>query len=67
MFPDDEGLIQAEFEKTLPFHMGLARSARRPETPVSPVGIEVEPFYLDQDDVDPQNGQQSLFDFKFAV
>ena len=28
VFPDDEGLIQAEFEKTLPFHMGLARSAR---------------------------------------
>ena len=67
VFPDDEGLIQAEFEKTLPFHMGLARSARRPETPVSPVGIDVEPFYLDQDDIDPQNGQQSLFDFKFAV
>jgi hypothetical protein len=67
VFPDDEGLIQAEFEKTLPFHMGLARSARHPETPVSPVGIDVEPFYLDQDDIDPQNGQQSLFDFKFAV
>ena len=67
MFPDDEGLIQAEFEKTLPFHMGLARSARTPETPVSPVGIDVQPFYLDQDDIDPQNGQQSLFDFKFAV
>ena len=47
--------------------MGLARSARRPASPASPVGIDVKPFYLDQDDIDPQNGQQSLFDFKFAV
>ena len=46
---------------------GSRRSARRPADPVSPVGISVKPFYLDQDDIDPQNGQQSLFDFKFAV
>ena len=51
----------------LPFHLGLARSAAHPANPSSPVGIDVEPFYLDQDDIDPQNGQQSLFDFKFAV
>jgi hypothetical protein len=65
VFPDDEALIQAEFEKTLDFHLGLARSARDPEDPESPVGIDVEPFYLDADDIDPQNGQTSLFDFKF--
>ena len=67
VFPDNEALIQAEFERLLPFHLGLARSAAHPANPSSPVGIEVEPFYLDQDDIDPQNGQQSLFDFKFAV
>jgi hypothetical protein len=67
VFPDDERLIQAEFEKTLPFHLGLARSASHPATPDSPVGIGVEPFYLDADDIDPQNGQQSLFDFRFGV
>jgi hypothetical protein len=67
VFPDDEGLIQAEFQKTLAFHLGLARSAAHPATPDSPVGINVKPFYLDQDEIDPQNGQQSLFDFKFAV
>jgi hypothetical protein len=66
VFPDDEALIQAEFEKTLPFHLGLARSAVDPDDPVSPVGIAVKPFYLDQDDIDPQNGQQALFDFRFA-
>ena len=67
VFPDNEALIQAEFERMLPFHLGLARSAAHPANPSSPVGIDVEPFYLDQDDIDPQNGQQSLFDFKFAV
>jgi hypothetical protein len=67
VFPDDEALIQAEFERLLPFHLGLARSAVDPDNPVSPVGIKVKPFYLDQDEIDPQNGQQSLFDFKFDV
>src|SRR5215216_1110739 len=33
VFPDDEALIQAEFEKTLPFHLGLARSAQNPANP----------------------------------
>ena len=67
MFPDDEALVQAEFERLLPFHLGLARSARDPDDPVSPVGIAVKPFYLDQDEIDPQNGHQSLFDFRFDV
>ena len=30
VFPDDEALVQAEFVKTLPFSLGLARSARAP-------------------------------------
>ena len=67
VFPDDEDLVQEEFENTLAFHMGLARSAAHPANPDSPTGIEVEPFYLDADDIDPQNGQTSLFDFKFSV
>jgi hypothetical protein len=67
VFPDDEELVQAEFEKTLDFHLGLARSAADPDDPESPVGIDVEPFYLDADEIDPQNGQTSLFDFKFGV
>jgi murein tripeptide amidase MpaA len=67
VFPDNEALVQAEFQKTLPFHLGLVRSAKGPATPASPVGIVPQPFYLDQDDIDPQNGHHSLFDFKFAV
>ena len=67
VFPDDEDMIQAEFERTLNFDLSLARSAAHPANPDSSTGIDVEPFYLDQDDIDPQNGQQSLFDFKFNV
>ncbi len=67
VFPDDEALIQAEFQKTLAFHLSMARSALNPADPASSVGIKTAPFYLDQDDIDPQNGQQSLFDFRFAV
>jgi hypothetical protein len=67
VFPDDEDLIQAEFQKTLAFHLGLAKSARKPANPKSPVGIKAKPFYLDADEIDPQNGQTSLFDFKFGV
>jgi hypothetical protein len=67
VFPDDETLIQAEFLNTRRFLLGLARSATDPEHPASPTGIEVGPFYLDADDIDPQNGQTSLFDFKFSV
>ena len=60
-------VAQAEFKKTLDFHLGLAKSAAHPRNPASPVGIDVEPFYLDADEIDPQNGQTSLFDFKFDV
>src|SRR5215211_6877518 len=67
VFPDNEQLIQEEFKKTLDFHLGLARSAAHPADPASPVGIGVKPFYLDPDEIDPQNGQTSLFDFKFNV
>ncbi|KRA31419.1 MULTISPECIES: M14 family metallopeptidase [unclassified Nocardioides] len=37
-FPDDEGLIQAEFTKNLPFALSLARSAKDPDDPVSSIG-----------------------------
>ncbi len=67
VFPDDEELVQAEFENALAVppragalggEPGIARVARRDRR---------EPFYLDQDEIDPQNGQLSMFDFTFAV
>ena len=33
VFPDDEALVEAEFEKTLPFSLSLAKSAKDPAIP----------------------------------
>ena len=56
-FPDDEGLIQAEFEKNIPFAISVARSADDPDDPESVVGRRAENFRVDTFDVsygDPQ-------------
>ena len=37
-FPDDEELIQAEFEKNIPFALAVAQSTHDPDDPVSVVG-----------------------------
>ena len=68
VFPDDEALVQAEFEKVLPFTLSLARTADNPSRPDTEgtTGLTTKPFYLDQDDVDAENGALSMFDFKFT-
>ncbi|MET0997871.1 MAG: M14 family zinc carboxypeptidase [Marmoricola sp.] len=56
-FPDDETLVQAEFEKNVPFALAVAQSARNPAHPVSPVGRTAPDFEVDSFDVsygDPQ-------------
>ncbi len=56
-FPDSEPLIQAEFEKNIPFALAVASSARNPAHPVSPVGRTAPDFEVDSFDVsygDPQ-------------
>jgi hypothetical protein len=67
VFPDNEELVQAEFEKVLPFSLSLARSADNPRKPDTEdtTGIRPKAFYLDQDDLDPENGALAMFDFKF--
>jgi hypothetical protein len=50
VFPDDEALVQAEFERNLPFAQSVAQSALDPDDPVSVLGIETKPFYLQSDD-----------------
>ncbi|MFI9814534.1 M14 family metallopeptidase [Saccharothrix variisporea] len=67
LFPDDEALVEAEFQNALPFSLSLARSATDPANPKSAVGATTQPFYLDQADVDPENGPLSMLDFTFAV
>ncbi|MGY1590968.1 M14 family zinc carboxypeptidase [Geodermatophilus sp. SYSU D00708] len=46
-FPDSEPLVQADFDKNLPFALAVARSAQDPSTPVSIVGRTVPDFVLD--------------------
>jgi Zinc carboxypeptidase/Immune inhibitor A peptidase M6 len=56
-FPDDEALVQAEFEKNIPFALSVAKSADDPDDPESVVGRETEDFRVDTFDVsygDPQ-------------
>ncbi len=50
VFPDDEALVQAEFERNLPFAESVAASAVDPDDPKSSLGITTKPFYLDSED-----------------
>ncbi|MFF7974703.1 M14 family zinc carboxypeptidase [Streptomyces sp. NPDC007905] len=43
-FPDDEKLIQQEFEKNIPFALSVARTAAHPDRPVSSVGLSAAGF-----------------------
>lgn len=56
-FPDDEQLVQGEFEKNVPFALSVARSAADPDEPRSSLGLEAPAFEVDSFDVsygDPQ-------------
>ena len=46
-FPDDEELIQAEFEKNIPFAMAVASSSKDPDDPVSVVGRDTPAMVTD--------------------
>ncbi|MER6182059.1 M14 family zinc carboxypeptidase [Streptomyces sp. NPDC001652] len=43
-FPDDEKLIQQEFEKNIPFALSVAESAARPDQPKSSLGLKAPDF-----------------------
>jgi hypothetical protein len=56
-FPDDETLIEAEFQKNIPFALAVAESAKDPDDPVSVVNRDAEDFRVDSFTVsygDPQ-------------
>ena len=65
VFPDNEALIQAQFEKTLPFDLDVLKSAADPANPVSHLGISTKPFYLKSDDT--FKAGQPLADFTFKT
>ncbi|MGW1623462.1 M14 family zinc carboxypeptidase [Streptomyces sp. NPDC002172] len=43
-FPDDEKLIQDEFEKNIPFALSVAETAAHPDQPASSVGLSAADF-----------------------
>jgi hypothetical protein len=65
VFPDDEALIQREFEINVPFATDLARSAGDPARPKSHLGLQTEPFHLDLTELDPSFAHNPLVDFRF--
>ena len=50
VFPDDDALVEEEFQRVLPFAHSVARSAVDPDDPKTVTGIETKPFYVDSDD-----------------
>jgi hypothetical protein len=66
VFPDNEALVQAEFEKTLAFDLDLAKSAADPAHPTSHLGITTKPFYLKSDDTYKFGLPESNFTFDFS-
>ncbi|GII55676.1 zinc carboxypeptidase [Planotetraspora thailandica] len=48
VFPDDEALVQAEFEKQLPFALDILKSALDPTEPTSHLGNTVPDFVVDK-------------------
>ena len=67
VFPDDEGLVQQEFLKNLPFALDVAKSAADPAQPVSHLGNTVKPFYLELASIEPELSGNPQGDFRFDV
>ena len=66
VFPDDEALVQEEFERNLPFADSVADSAADPDDPKSSLGIKTKPFYLKSDDPYKSGLPYSNFTFKYS-
>ncbi len=68
VFPDDEALVQAEFERNLEFALNVARSAQTPDDPVSHMtGFETQDLYLDLSEIDPWKSNNPASDLRVTV
>jgi hypothetical protein len=50
VFPDDDALVEEEFQRNLPFARSVADSAVDPANPTTVTGLTTKPFYVDSDD-----------------
>ena len=66
VFPDDPALVQAEFERNLPFALSVAKSAEDPDDPETVTGIETEPFYIRSEDPYKRGIPGANFAFEYS-
>jgi hypothetical protein len=66
VFPDDDALVQAEFERNLPFARSVVDSAADPDDPKSVLGIDTKPFYVKSDDPYKDGLPGANFAFKYS-
>jgi hypothetical protein len=67
VFPDDEELVQAQFEKNLGFAVNVAKSAGDPDDPVSHIGLDTAGLYLDISKIDPWKTNWPTSDLRVDV
>jgi Zinc carboxypeptidase len=68
VFPDDEALVEEEFQRNLPFAVSVAKSAADPDDPETVTGIETKPFYVKSDDAykDGIPGVNFAFEYSYG-
>jgi Zinc carboxypeptidase len=66
-FPDDEALVQAEFERNLDFAVNVAKSAGDPDDPESHTGLDTQGLYLNEAAIDPWKTNWSQSDLRVDV
>jgi len=67
VFPDDEALVQAEFERNLEFALNIARSGLSPDDPVSHMDLETDDLYVDVSEIDPWKSNNPSSDLAVDV
>jgi zinc carboxypeptidase len=68
VFPDDPALVEAEFQRNLPFAVSVAQSAKDPDDPKTVTGVETKPFYVKSDDAykDGIPGVNFAFEYSYG-
>ena len=67
VFPDDEALVQSEFQKNLDFAVRVAKSAQDPDDPVSHIDLDTASLYVDTSEIDPWKTNWPTSDLRVDV
>jgi hypothetical protein len=67
VFPDDEALVQEEFEKNLQFALNVAKSADDPDDPESHWGVDTKGLYVNETELDPWKTNWPTSDLRVDV